>query len=551
MEEAKAPHAYAVLIGAGKYSDAAIQSRPHAEDDVKALYDLFTDKAYLGVPKDHVKLLLGGTQDEERKSQEATQDNILKAAQWVAKEAKRDDLVIFAFIGQGAALGEHADRFAYFATDSDVKDPAKTAVLASALGEDLDKLQSRRVCLFVDVYFKGYKPVNGSSPADPNTSAANFFKEFLGKDSGEEEVAAPGRVLFLASGNGRFLSPDGEKHGTFTQVLLDGLKGKADKEGYEPDGVVTVDELAEYVKASCPPWSSKHVANEKKRPSYAVYFGEDAHIVLTHNPAVEAKRQAAARQVRQPGQGQQKLTAEIVQEGQDAAQSDAEARFAAQPPQGVPGAGRRQGGGRQVPRKPHENPDGDEAGPTRRPASSPRRSSTPSISSRTSTSRMSTEGQLVDWAVRGLYRSLDEKVPDDVAKKLDSVKTMKNPNDRDLRTLLTDVRERLGKREDLDNHKDIDDTLLRMLRHLDPYTTFYTPDELRHARRTCRASSSASASRSARTPTPTSCRSSRRSTAARPSRPASRPATSSPPSRAWWTTTATRWTSRRSSRPRA
>src|SRR5207247_1896943 len=72
------------------------------------------------------------------------------------------------------------------------------------------------------------------------------------------------------------------------------------------------------------------------------------------------------------------------------------------------------------------------------------------------------KGQMVEWAIRGLYKSLDERPPDDVAKKLAGIKTMKAG---ELRELLTDVRERLGKREDLDNHKDIDDTLLRMLRH--------------------------------------------------------------------------------------
>src|SRR5262249_31498348 len=70
---------------------------------------------------------------------------------------------------------------------------------------------------------------------------------------------------------------------------------------------------------------------------------------------------------------------------------------------------------------------------------------------------------------------LDEKVPDDVVKKLADVKDMKPT---ELQALLSDVRKRLGKREDLDNHKDIDIALLRMLNHLDPYTTFYTPDEL-------------------------------------------------------------------------
>src|SRR5206468_3731830 len=125
-----------------------------------------------------------------------------------------------------------------------------------------DKLQSHKVCLFVDVFFKGYKPEKGT-PADPNVRGNAFYKEFLGKDSGdpEEDNPAPGRVLFLASGSGRFLSPDADKHGTFTQALLDGLKGKADKEGYEPDGVVTVDELGEYLKNTLPALVKEHVAN--------------------------------------------------------------------------------------------------------------------------------------------------------------------------------------------------------------------------------------------------------------------------------------------------
>src|SRR5258708_7537587 len=75
-EEVRQPQSYAVLVGVAKYSDAAIQPRPHAEDDVKALYDLFTNKDHLGVPADHVKLLLGGAQDEKRNSQEATRENI-------------------------------------------------------------------------------------------------------------------------------------------------------------------------------------------------------------------------------------------------------------------------------------------------------------------------------------------------------------------------------------------------------------------------------------------------------------------------------------------
>src|SRR5271166_5867949 len=56
-EAAQAPRAYVVLVGISKYQDPQIQPRKHAEADAKALYDVFTNKDYLGVAADHVRLL--------------------------------------------------------------------------------------------------------------------------------------------------------------------------------------------------------------------------------------------------------------------------------------------------------------------------------------------------------------------------------------------------------------------------------------------------------------------------------------------------------------
>ncbi|HEX5268859.1 MAG TPA: S41 family peptidase, partial [Gemmataceae bacterium] len=471
----KEPTTYAVLIGAGTFSDKAIQNRAHAEDDVKALYDLFTDAKYLGAPKDHVKLLLGGAADKDRHSEEASRANILKDLAWVAKQAKHDDLVLIAFIGQGAALGERGDRVAYFATDSSVKDPAKTAVLATAIGEDLDKLQSHRVCLFVDVYFKGYKPANGKAPPDPNVAAGSFFKEFFGKDSTEEEAPAPGRALFVASSTGRFHSPDGKEHGSFTEVVLDGLKGKADKDGYEPDGVVTVDELADYLKAKLPALVKKMVANEKERPGYGVVLGEDANFVLTRDPAVEVKVKERLDKFAAIAKDN-KLSPEVREEGK--------ALLSRMPKLESQRTLRKEYQALTDGKEPvdkflaNRNKLVEGMKITHKAARDFAETVLDAIELvKDKYVKEVNKGQLVEWAVRGLYRSLDMSVPDDVAKKLGGAKSMSN---RELRELLTDVRERLGKREDLDNHKDIDDALLRMLRHLDPYTTFYTPDELRH-----------------------------------------------------------------------
>ena len=85
------------------------------------------------------------------------------------------------------------------------------------------------------------------------------------------------------------------------------------------------------------------------------------------------------------------------------------------------------------------------------------------------------QGDLIGWAIRGLYQAIDEKIPKEFKERLDKVKDM---SEKDLTNLLADVRERLGHREDLDNHKDIDATLQQMLRHLDPYTTYIDPETI-------------------------------------------------------------------------
>src|SRR6266404_4928375 len=91
---------FIVLVGIDQYNDAQIKPRKHAEADAKALYDVFVSKDYLGVDAKHIKLLLGSP-DKSRASEPATHENILSALRWVEKSARKDDLVVFAFFGNG------------------------------------------------------------------------------------------------------------------------------------------------------------------------------------------------------------------------------------------------------------------------------------------------------------------------------------------------------------------------------------------------------------------------------------------------------------------
>src|SRR2546430_1784869 len=232
---------YIVLVGINKYQDKQILARETAEADATALYDIFTSKDYLGVDAKHVKLLLGSA-DEKRGALVATKENILKATTWLAKSAGKNDPAIFAFFGQGAPLGERA---CYFATDSSFKNRGKDAVASGELEHELDSLKSQRFIAFLDVNFLGFDA--GKEPT-PDPILPNFYREFFGK---EDAKVTPSRVVFLAN-SGLKPSFTSGKNGLFTQVLVDALKGKADSEGYEPDGVITIGELVKYVKSELP-----------------------------------------------------------------------------------------------------------------------------------------------------------------------------------------------------------------------------------------------------------------------------------------------------------
>src|SRR3954452_1807609 len=86
---------------------------------------------------------------------------------------------------------------------------------------------------------------------------------------------------------------------------------------------------------------------------------------------------------------------------------------------------------------------------------------------------------MVGWAIRGLYRRIEEKVPAELKERLDKVKDLRRS---ELEGLLADARERLGKREDLEGDKEGDLSLQMMMSNLDPYTMYIDSDQLEKAK---------------------------------------------------------------------
>lgn len=469
-----APKAYIVLVGIDDYADKQIKPRKHAEADAQALYDLFTNKDYLGdekylgadkyqkVDKDHIKLLLGG-KDPKRGSEPATKENILKALNWAVSNAGRDDLIVYGFFGQGAPLG---DRTCFFGSDSTFKDRAKDAVGAGDLEHALEKLKSQRFCALIDVNFKGFDS-GKEAVAEPNSG--DLYKIFLGNaEDKEDPTPPPGRVVFLAT-NGLSQSLDLEKHGLFAQVLLDGLKGAADKEGYEPDGMVTVDELTEYLNKELPALARKHGQTKpEKEQLHFVLGGRSSHFPLTLNPAMTAKvserlanlaKLAADKKVSKPvAEEAQKLLSRMpkLKAQQDLRRDYQKLADGSLTVDDFLKARDKIFAAMKLKRQECE----DYAKKVMQAIRLVKSEYVKDLN----------QGDMVAWAVRGLIRRAEEKkLLTEFSERLNQTKEMKSS---ELAALLADVREKLGKREDLDKNKDVDISVQQMLSHLDPYTNY-------------------------------------------------------------------------------
>jgi C-terminal peptidase prc len=456
---------YVVLVGIDKFDDEQILPRKNAEADAKALYDLFVSKDHLGDDTKHIKLLLG-TPDKKRPSETATRANILKAIKWMGSTPTRDDLVVFAFIGQGGPIG---DRVCFFAKDSTFKNRAKDAVAAGDLEHALDALKSQRFVAFIDANFLGFKAV-GKEPL-PDANPSDLFRVFLGKEDAQGNN--PSRVAFLAN-SGTKPSLTLEKSGILTQAVVQGLKGKADVEGYEPDGVITVEELAKYVRKELPDLARKHGKTDEEKSQFPIILeGQNTNFVVDLNPAAHPKAVDRLNSFEKLAR-QHKLAKEIAEEGHNllSRMPKLEAQQSLRKVYQKFAEGKLEVTAFQTERKSvldtmliSERDANNYAIMVMRAAKVVRQGFVKDVN----------QGQLIDYAVRGLYKHLNEKMPSSIKDRLDTVKSLKEV---DLLKLLADARQHLGKREDLANGKDITHSLHPMLNKLDKHTDYIDPETL-------------------------------------------------------------------------
>jgi uncharacterized caspase-like protein len=229
---------WAIIIGVADYDNKSVPKVRFAESDADAMYRLLTTRA--GYARDNVLLLT------DKAPEKPTLQNFrLALGDFLSRKTTRDDMVLIYYTGLGAsevdASSREADGLAKYLIPRNVQPDAlrTTAFSMQEMQGLVARIPAERVVVLLDTSYGG--AAGGRSLARPNARPHDLGDQFL-----ERLAKSRGRLVIAASGpNEVALEPTDLGHGLFTYYLLEGLAGKADRNG---DGIVTVSELFPYLE---------------------------------------------------------------------------------------------------------------------------------------------------------------------------------------------------------------------------------------------------------------------------------------------------------------
>ena len=457
---------HAVVVGVGSFADKDIKPRATADTDARAIAKLLTDKSIGGVDPANLSLFLS-TADEKTGVKAGTKAAILKAIIEASAKVGKDDTLVVYLVMQGATSGEKP---CLFATDSTFKDRTKNALFASEIEVAVKGLKSEQFCVFLDFNLKAFE--SKESILAPNIN--EFVRAFMGIKEKDSDAEPPiGREVFM-SGNGILPPLAVDNQGSFTRAVTDALSGKADTEGYEADGLVTVDEVQKYVEKAIPELIRDVAKTNEEKLQRALYFGRSAHFPLSHNPEAFKKAEARLKKFDEQKTAA-KLDKEVAEEGSKLLSRMP--RLKAQ----------------QELRKTYQKfTDGDlnaeQLSQARAKILAGTKLSDDDAKAfadktyegltfvKANYIKKLNLGEMVANGVRGIYRVTETTLPDNIKAKLEKAKDL---SDSEVRDLLRDSRVLLGKREDLENNKDIEITMnMAMRKFVDDYTTYFDKEKV-------------------------------------------------------------------------
>lgn len=226
---------YGIVIAINQYQDPNLPSLQYAEKDGLEVFTTLLHNA--GFARENLVLLLG---------KEATYQNIKRAfCSFLYRRAKEEDRVFLFFAGCGGAekdpLKIYEDRWRKYLLPYDCRydEFFSSAMDIDELARYLKGLASKEIHFFIDCSFKGGR---GSRSA---TSSPKAMEEAFDDSFVEPLLSGRGRNIYMAADpNDGAYESNSLEHGIFTHCLLEGLRGKAKREGQW----ITPEDLAEYLR---------------------------------------------------------------------------------------------------------------------------------------------------------------------------------------------------------------------------------------------------------------------------------------------------------------
>jgi len=244
------PRTWAVVIGISRYPGLpGGQQLQFAERDAQSFASALQAG---GISATNIRVLLG---------QQASLPAIKEAlGSWLARSAGPQDTVIIFFSGHGYV--EHSFDEAYLlAEDSKPQNVFATGLSLAEIRHIVEsRIKAGRVVILADSVRKDL--------FDPDSDGPGLTETFF-KATSEIAASKPNTSVIVASSPGEF-SWEGRRWGEmglFTRTLIDGMAGKADKNG---DGSVTESELFRFLSDQLPaetsgkqhPWHTRTEATE-------------------------------------------------------------------------------------------------------------------------------------------------------------------------------------------------------------------------------------------------------------------------------------------------
>lgn len=238
QQQVKVRRGYAVVIGVAKYKNLnEADNLKYSESDAEAVYRSIISKEGGNIEPENVKKLIGP---------QATRENIRKALEeWLVKSAQEPDRVIVFFAGHGLVDKGRGYLAPY---DVDVRDIEHTGYAMDQFGTVLGRqVKAGWKVLFTDACHSG-KVTSETSASSVYDALSKMPQSFLTLTSSRESESS-------------FEDPNlANGFGLFSYYLTQGWMGAADVD--PRDGVVTADELIEYVRREVRDYGRKRGAKQ-------------------------------------------------------------------------------------------------------------------------------------------------------------------------------------------------------------------------------------------------------------------------------------------------